>query len=548
MSADVTRVMASNFHFPIPRRRHLLFGSLVVFLPCSVFIVLIDPDLSTEESHLIEKIAHLQLRLSHLDALYRTREYEAQLAANILHNMSSGGWGNRNLSSHRSLIQDLVVSKKVSWILHQNDSTPFIRPPSVYQFLPHLLDNPHSMKPALLISKRRTGVSLTIGLPTVKRLNQTYVFGTLKNVLDTMNLSERNDCVVIVFIAEPDEAYVTQVANEILAVPQFVEAINAGLVDILAPHASYYPDFSRLRPTLGDSIERVRWRSKQNLDFAYLMMFAQERGLFYIQLEDDVLAKDGFVSRVKKFAFNQSTQRHQWFVLDFCQLGFIGKLFRSTDLPALIQIFLLLYNDKPVDWLLEGFISLKLCSSEKDQSDCKKRTENVWIHHKPSLFQHIGTVSSLKGKVQKLKDKQFGKIPLFFPHNNPSAEVGSTIKAYKLHTLKRAYLGETFFWGLLPQPNDILSFRFRPPGIKLKRFMFRSGNAEHPSDMLYNTSVVALLADSNETVTVGKFNNWGMVEEYVPQSLDLVAELQLIVLKESDNWVILSEIQIDTYS
>lgn len=27
----------------------------------------------------------------------------------------------------------------------------------------------------------------------------------------------------------------------------------------------------------------------------------------------------------------------------------------------------------------------------------------LWVHYKPSLFQHIGTHSSLKGKVQKLK-------------------------------------------------------------------------------------------------------------------------------------------------
>lgn len=537
--------MVAGFHLPVPRRRHLLFGSLVVFLPCSVFIILIDPDLTTEESHLIEKIASLQLRLSHLDALYRARQYETHFPYNLSHGGPSRNESYGDVQS-KNLLYDLTLSRKVSWILNQNEST-YVQPPSLYQFLPHLLDNPHSLKPRLLISKKRMGVSLAIGIPTVKRANQTYMFTTLKNVLDSMSSAEQDDCLVIIFIAEADDTYVTQVANEILAVPQFVEAINAGLVDIVAPHPSYYPDLGRLKPTLGDSLERVRWRSKQNLDYAYLMMCARERALLYIQLEDDVLAKEGFVTRVKKFAFAQSAQKSRWFVLDFCQLGFIGKLFRSTDLPALIQIFLLLYNDKPVDWLLEDFISLKLCRPDQ-QSDCKKRVENVWIHHKPSLFQHMGTVSSLKGKVQKLKDRQFGKVPLFFPHNNPPAEVGSTIKAYKQHTLKRAYLGESFFWGLLPQPNDILSFRFRPPGIKLKRFVFRSGNAEHPSDMLYNTSVVALFADGNETVTVGKFNKWGMAEEYVSQSLDLVAELQLIVLKESDNWVILSEIQIDTYS
>lgn len=37
------------------------------------------------------------------------------------------------------------------------------------------------------------------------------------------------------------------------------------------------------------------------------------------------------------------------------------------------------------------------------QKHCKKDKDQLWVHYKPSLFQHIGTHSSLKGKVQKLK-------------------------------------------------------------------------------------------------------------------------------------------------
>lgn len=37
------------------------------------------------------------------------------------------------------------------------------------------------------------------------------------------------------------------------------------------------------------------------------------------------------------------------------------------------------------------------------QKHCKKAKDELWIHYKPSLFQHIGTHSSLRGKVQKLK-------------------------------------------------------------------------------------------------------------------------------------------------
>lgn len=94
------------------------------------------------------------------------------------------------------------------------------------------------------------------------------------------------------------------------------------------------------------------------------------------------------------------------------------------------------------------------------QKHCKQEKAKLWIHYKPSLFQHIGTASSLKGKVQKLKDKQFGKIPSFYPHTNPPAITKSAIVPYKGHTLQRAYMGESFFWGLLPQPGDLIQFIF----------------------------------------------------------------------------------------
>lgn len=171
-------------------------------------------------------------------------------------------------------------------------------------------------------------------------------------------------------------------------------------------------------------------------------------------------------------------------------------MFKSAELPWLITFFQMFYNDKPVDWLLEHLIYTKICNWEKDmvllivlkhnfyassiiivlkiltflifQKHCKVEKAKLWLHYKPSLFQHIGTTSSLKGKVQKLKDKQFGKIPSFYPHTNPPAEAKTGIASYKGHTLKRAYAGESFFWGLLPQPGDFIHFIFEK-SYNLKR-------------------------------------------------------------------------------
>ncbi|BET00575.1 N-Acetylglucosaminyltransferase-IV (GnT-IV) conserved region [Nesidiocoris tenuis] len=522
------------------RRRHVLFGLILIFLPCTVFILISTPDMTGEEA-LVERLAELQLRLQHLDAMYRAREEDVQVLSHHLSQLLSDSG---NLTS---------LSAEARYLLN-NTSGRLLRLPSAYHFLPHLLLSPSSLRPALALSKGRTGVSTILGVPTVKREVQSYLLSTVRNLIESMNKSEQDDTVIVVLIAETEEEYVYSVVNDIKI--HFEYELNSGLVEVIAPPASYYPEMARLRTTLGDSPERVRWRTKQNLDFAFLMMYAQPKGMFYVQLEDDILAKPHFVTTMKTVALERITNKKPWFVLDFCQLGFIGKMFRCVELPWLIQFFFMFYNDKPVDWLLDHLIHTKSCSLDKDTKHCKKAKEELWIHYKPSLFQHIGTHSSLKGKVQKLKDKQFGKVRLFVPHANPDAIVESEIKCYKQHTLKRAYLGETFFWGLVPTPGDRLTFSFSRP-LYIKRYVFRSGNVEHPSDRFYNTTVEVLPSvsptanyesfnyTSDGFVIIGKFDNMGLADGPVDRKLGPIKELRLVVHSESDNWAILSEILIE---
>ena len=55
------------------------------------------------------------------------------------------------------------------------------------------------------------------------------------------------------------------------------------------------------------------------------MLYSQHRGTYYVQLEDDVLSKKGFVKTMKSFALQKTVEKEDWFMLDFCQLGFIGS-------------------------------------------------------------------------------------------------------------------------------------------------------------------------------------------------------------------------------
>ncbi|GIY99247.1 alpha-1,3-mannosyl-glycoprotein 4-beta-N-acetylglucosaminyltransferase B [Caerostris extrusa] len=137
---------------------------------------------------------------------------------------------------------------------------------------------------------------------------------------------------------------------------------------------------------------------------------------------------------MKNFALQESQENKEWIILDFCQLGF----YRQSR-----------------------------------TKDCRKQKDNVWIHYRPSLFQHVGTHSSLKGKVQKLTDKQFGKTLTRYPLRNPKAELRTTLRSYGDHTLSRAYKGETYFWSFMPLKGDNITFHFSSP-VLIERFLRKS--------------------------------------------------------------------------
>nr|XP_045611818.1 alpha-1,3-mannosyl-glycoprotein 4-beta-N-acetylglucosaminyltransferase B-like isoform X2 [Procambarus clarkii] len=558
------------------RRRLGVVFTAALLTPALVLFFLTSPDLSGEQA-LVQRMAELRERLHHAEMLNQERLQDVILLSRkfnlIIEPAPEGG----NVTGFRAALSQ-ETRELLTNLSHNSD----MHLPSIYSYLPHLLHTRGATTPAFKLSKGRHSATMVLGVPTVKRQVQSYLMTTLGNLINSMSTEEMEECIIVVFVAEWDLDYVRQVASQIER--KFPEHLESGLLEVISPPQSFYPDMDKLRQTLGDPMERVRWRTKQNLDFAFLMMYSQPKGTFYVQLEDDIQTKKGYIATMKKFALQKTSEKKNWFVLDFCQLGFIGKMFKCVELPYLVQFFIMFYNDKPVDWLLDYLIQTKICNLDKDTKHCKKAKENVWIHFKPSLFQHVGTHSSLKGKVQKLKDKsavgipvvnsgsrlklgksgkdkQFGKIQLFFPHDNPTASVETQIKPYKAFTLQRAYKGESYFWGLLPQQGDKLQFKFEPP-VVLKGFLFRSGNVEHPSDRLYNTTVEVLpthplssltnyqkeklkITEDNYVV-VGDFDDMGVAEGTIDESFGTIKSLRLNVHVESDNWAILSEIHIET--
>ncbi|XP_022693545.1 alpha-1,3-mannosyl-glycoprotein 4-beta-N-acetylglucosaminyltransferase B-like isoform X2 [Varroa jacobsoni] len=444
--------------------------------------------------------------------------------------------------------------------------------PSIFDYLSYLRNTTH-LEPALRIAantSRGHPARLVFGIPSVKREIQSYLTSTVENLIANMSPEDRSMSLIVIMLADINNS--TKVESELAEVRGVLdEHLRSGLVEVINPPSHFYPPIDKLQqPTLGDPIDRVRWRTKQAYDFAYLMMYASSRGEYYVQLEDDILSKPGFATQMLNFAKKQMSSGHKdFFVLDFCTLGFIGKMFKCIELMKFATYILTFAQDQPVDWILDHYVQTKVCRFDKDAKHCRKMKSTIWITHKPSLFQHVGTHSSLKGKMQKLKDRQFGRVSLFVPHrDNVPGDVVTSMTTYKQYTVKRAYLGDSLFWGVLPVAGDHITVTFHEPTI-LEKVLFRSGDAEHPNDRFINATIQILPVASvgknpqnsnqdsgNKSLDMAKpqakHDGWLELIRFDPHNglaqagpvSYPVAALRLVVLTNHDHWGILSEIQV----
>ncbi len=164
----------------------------------------------------------------------------------------------------------------------------------------------------------------------------------------------------------------TTFADEIvsLLMTNFGPQIRKGLIDILAPDTDFYPDFDMLRVhdyIFNDAESRIKWRMKQNYDYSYLMTYCASRGDFYLQLEDDITSTDGFLTEIQMFMSKLGTGTDsRWLMLEFCDLGFIGKLIRTKDLQIFVNVFLMFAEIKPVDQLHNVIFEAMTCNPEKN--------------------------------------------------------------------------------------------------------------------------------------------------------------------------------------
>ncbi|XP_018555683.1 alpha-1,3-mannosyl-glycoprotein 4-beta-N-acetylglucosaminyltransferase C isoform X1 [Lates calcarifer] len=287
---------------------------------------------------------------------------------------------------------------------------------------------------------------LSVGLSSVKRKKGSYLIPTLKSLFSQSSPEERSSMVVVVLLADFDVSWRVATVSEIKTV--FASELEQGQLVVLHVPQDLYPPLTGLKRNYNDAPERVSFRSKQNLDYSFLIHYSASLGQYYLQLEDDVSSAKNFLTTIRRHIEEQEVKKTTWAMLEFSALGYIGKLYKSAHLPLLARFLFLFYQEMPCDWLMGHFRELL--------------TQKKPILFKPSLFQHMGTFSSFQGTYNKLKDKDFEEG--FY--SNPPAEVYTDMSTYQKHLPKLAWdAGEGFFWGRSPEKGNYLTVVFTDPTV-----------------------------------------------------------------------------------
>ncbi|XP_042347066.1 alpha-1,3-mannosyl-glycoprotein 4-beta-N-acetylglucosaminyltransferase C [Plectropomus leopardus] len=375
---------------------------------------------------------------------------------------------------------------------------------------------------------------LSIGISSVKRKKGSYLIPTLQSLFSQSSPGERSSMVVVLLLADFDVVWRVGTVQEIKTT--FAVELEQGQLVVLHVPQDVYPPITGLKRNYNDAPERVSFRSKQNLDYSFLIHYSAGLGRYYLQLEDDVFSAKNFLSTIKRRVEEQEVKKTTWTMLEFSALGYIGKLYKSAHLPLLARFLFLFYQEMPCDWLMSHFRVLL--------------TQKETIIFKPSLFQHMGTFSSFQGTYNKLKDKDFEED--FY--SNPSAEVYSDMSAYKKHIPKLAWdAGEGFFWGRSPESGNYLTVVFTDPAVLTGIFVETGSGGK---DLLESAQVELghdVINTEKQEKSCKEFQSLGTLEngKFEMQEMDKMYPtasscLRIKVTVGQKDWVIIKKIRVTT--
>ncbi|CAC5416099.1 MGAT4C [Mytilus coruscus] len=377
---------------------------------------------------------------------------------------------------------------------------------------------------------------LTIGIPTIWRPRTYYLWYTIDSLLNATSKSQISQICVVIFLADFNTTWKEITSKDIER--RYEALVNNNTIQIITAPYRFYPPLDKLKHTFNDSASRIKWRSKQNIDYAYLWLYSKNISKYYIQIEDDIKTSPTYFDAIKQFI---SVQKIPWVCLEFCQHGFIGKLFHSHDLEKLAKYIMLFYDEQPIDYLLRHFNSIYL--------------QDFKIERKPNVFNHVGLYSSLLEKITYVNPKVLDTRKSLKGHN-PKAELFTTLASLPKFDLKAAYsVFNGYFWSYSsPVANDTIHIVFHRPQ-SITNVIIKTGSKEHPNDKLENAQLDACiscrLVGKNRIICydkyhLGNFRNGSVVASDVCRkyNIKLFGCLRITVTKSQTSWLIIKEIAV----
>ena len=351
-------------------------------------------------------------------------------------------------------------------------------------------------------------VKFSVGIPTVRRPSGiSYLYRTLITLFRNLLPVNEKDITVTLFIADDNLTYVKELMMEVQH--NFTREIEVGLLQVISRPYDFQPPENISSYFPENDEQRLRWRSNEVFDAAFLMYYSRDKADYYLMLEDDVESAKSYLQDIKEFL-----ETHSSFIFaSLAQFGSIGKLFPAHTLPKWATYLYTFYAEKPIDWLMADYINLLSCHPMMSAENCKKAVagNNPRINAKRGLFQHIGLQSSLEGKIQKIVDRGFRTTPGSNPHHNPvplyvKSSFTSDADKDPLSVYSDSGGLKESFMAIDPRVGERLSVRFSQP-YKVNRILVRTGDLQDRYKMSENCGFIETEYLKNDSLTLNSAEN-----------------------------------------
>jgi hypothetical protein len=255
-------------------------------------------------------------------------------------------------------------------------------------------------KPYLSHHLSNTNPEYIIGVPTVFRKTTStgseYLLNTLSGLFKNINQDAIKNVLVLVIIGETNNTLADQIFRDLNK--KFPTQIAEKHLLVFQPKLEYYPILVYpVRDQFDDPVDRQQWRTKQNLDYIYMWLNVLKlKPRYFLQLEDDLQISDNFYEKMVEKVNDQNTKKSVvWKMLEFNNMGFIGKLFGYQTLLELTITTILQFRDKPCDWILDQFLNNKYCSPDMSPVKCRTQLKKYRKGEYMDYFFQTGNESIL---------------------------------------------------------------------------------------------------------------------------------------------------------